>query len=336
MPADFAVQPPAAAGAAPPSAAPQQAQPLFHDEAAPTWADSFPDGDETPSPVEESFPPNWDDLDAAAEPEERASAPEPTVTAPKAEEPKAPSSEDLQRELQATRTELENLGKRFADTQRYANQEHMSNAVATAIVQAQQYKDNLEQQLRQRQAAAAPPDLGDLDELLADPKKLHQGIHRYAEWGYQRAVGDLSPHVVAMRQELNEVATMRPLAEAFARDRAVRSLVAKGTLDEAQAEKLIERGLSEVIAPHQEARNFRINPEAIEYAASIVQQREGAPIKVKPKETPTAGTGDQRRPPRRTGLSDTGAKLARHTENILGVKFDQTDLAELARLNRGA
>lgn len=334
MPADFAVQPPAAA-AAPPSAATPEPQPLFHDESAPTWADAFPDGEETPSPAEESFGPTWE-LDAAAEAEERASAPEPAAKPqPKAEEPKGPSTEDLQRELQAAKAELETLGKRFADTQKYANQEHMAASTAQAFMQALQHQEHLKQQLAQQQAAAAPPDPGDLDEWLSDPKKLHQGAMGLAEWSYRRAVGDLSPHVAAMQQELSEFRLMRPLAEKFAQSEAKRSLVAQGVLDQAQAEKLVERALTEVIDHQPQARSYRINPEAIEWAADYLLKREGAPIKVKPKETPTAGTGDQRRPPRRTGLSDTGAKLARHTENILGVKFDQQDLAELARLNRG-
>ena len=339
MPADFAVSPPAANPGEPQAATLPKAQRLFHDEEAPTWADSYPDGDDAPpSPVDESFPPNWDDLEAGAEPTERASAEpaeKPVAAQPKAEEPKAPSSEDLQRELQSTREELATLGKRFADTQKYANQEHMANTVASAIVQAQRHQAYLEQQLRQQQADAEPPDPGDLDEWLSDPKKLYQGTRSLADWGYKRAVADLSPHVAAMRQELNEVALMRPLAENFARAEATRSLVAKGVLDQAQAEKVIERGLAEVINTHQDARNFRVNPEAIEYAANIILQREPAPIKVKPKETPTAGAGDQKRPPRRTGLSQTGEKAARHIENMFGVPFDDNDRAELARMNRG-
>jgi hypothetical protein len=186
------VGPPAATPGEPQAAAAPQPQRLFHDEEAPTWADSYPDGDDAPpSPVDESFPPDFN-LDADEEPAERASAEpaeKPVAAQPKAEEPKGQSPEDLQRELQATREELATLGKRFADTQKYANQEHVAATTAQAFMQALQHQEQLKQQLAQRQAAAEPPDPGDLDEWLSDPKKLYQGARGLAEWGYQQTIG---------------------------------------------------------------------------------------------------------------------------------------------------
>jgi hypothetical protein len=308
-------------------------------------AETTPGGEQDEPSLEAVFGDQaWDSGGDEVAEDQPAATPEP-VAAPAAAQ--GASSDELEKRLAEINEKYSVLERRFHDTQQWGNQANMASAVAQAMVRAQQETDQIQQQLRQRQEQAKFPeiDLGDPEKLLSDPEALVGAFRRYGEasgdWGYRRAVADMSPHVAQMQSQMQLVAIATPLIEDYARDRARTALLASGDLDDGQVDKLLDRAYSEVIAPEQYAAAYRLRPDTIIMAANIVRQKDGAPVKpvkATPKPAPSAGAGSPAATPkhRRPTLSPAAERAARHVQESMGVKFDDNELATLASMNRRA
>lgn len=303
-------------------------------------AEERPDGVE-PSPA---FHGNhvWEiDADDAAEaskpvapPKQAEAKPAPAPEATPATDGGGVSLQELQRQLADTQEQVRNYEQRFRDTQAWANQQSMARSVAEGLVEAQQRQAYIQHQLQAQAAAARPPEIANPEDLLSDPKLLPKALQDYGEWGYRRAVGDLMPRLAWAESQLQRIQAAAPLVEYVARTRAKDALVAAGHVDVDQADKIIDRGLNEVIAHEAAAADYRLSPEAIVYAANIVLQRDGAPIKAKPKPVLSAGQGAPRATtPRKPTMSRNAEAAAQRAELMLGRKFTDEERAELARMN---
>lgn len=323
MPAEFEMGSPQSGGqdAGPPPAAPP-AEP--------------PGGDVPPSPGPgQEFNSVWNDLDDS--PPSAQTLPEqpqpPAPPAPPAQT--GPDTTELQRQLEEVNRKLAAAEQRYSETHKWGNEAHMANAVAQGLIQAQQQRERIEREMAAAQQAAIPPQI-DPDELLSDPKAMAAALQRYGQWSVQQALAQVMPHISYLRSEAEQVAMARPLVEGYARQEARRALVAQGVVDEADADRVLGQAYG-LIDREPHAAAYRLKPEAIAYAAAIAIQQEqgGKPITVKPKEAPSAGSGD-RSAPRRSGngLSETGSKVARHVEQVMGITFTDQERAELARMNR--
>lgn len=323
MPAEFSMGSPVREPAGPPPSA----------EDAPTsMADVMSDGgDQPPSPTyygNKLWDVEGDDRPAEVKDEPK---PESKVEA-KPEQPAGQTSADLEGKLRASEERLATLEQRLRDTQSWGNQAHMSQQVAQAIVQARMQQDHIERQLAAQREAEKFPALADPDELLTDGKNLVAAIERAANWSRDTTVGRISPHLAALQQRMDLVALAQPLVEDYARTKAHSQLMKSG-LDDEQATKLLDRAYNEVINREQNAQAYRLNPEAISWAAKMIMDREGAPIKATPKTTPTAGKGDAAPPKRRDPLSSTARKAASEVEKMFKIKFNDEQMGDLARMN---
>lgn len=257
--------------------------------------------------------------------------------------PQSTSDDDLRRQYAELNERYATLERRLADTQQWGNHERMIHTATQALIQAQQQKERVAEEMRRREVEAKFPeiDFGDGEELLADPKKLVGAIHRAnqqtGEWSYRRAIAEVMPYVSQVMAGLNLMEIARPFVEEMVRERAKRSLVATGELDEGQADKVLDRAYREMIDQDQNAAAWRLRPDAVALAANYIRQQGGAPIKTKPNPAPSAGGGDaatRATTRRKPALSPTQVKLRPYMEKMMGVTFTEQDLAKLPTARR--
>lgn len=324
MPAEFQMETPTreSAGAPPPNAS----DPTPPD----TGADGLP-----------SSPPSyyghrlWQvDGDEQAPEEGAQPSAEPKTEPQPAPAQSAPPSADLEGRLKDYEAKVETLERRLRDTHTWGNQANVVAQAAQALEAARAQHDYVQRQLAAQREAEKFPVSVSPDDLLTDGKHILSSMEQAATWARDVALGRVSPYISALQAQVQQMEALRPLAEDYARSKAHGRLTKAG-LDAEQADKLLDRAFGEVINQDQQhSAQYRVNPDAIEWAAKFLMDRDGAPIKATPQPTPTAGKGDER-PQRRQahGLTSEGARAAAKVQQLFKIKFKPEQLGELARMN---
>lgn len=324
MPAEFQMETPARepAGAPPPNT---------NDFAPP---DAGADGP-PPSPPSYFGHRMWQVEGDDGAPEEAQPATETKAEAqPTPPAPPATASVDLEARLKDYESKVETLEKRLRDTQAWGNQANVVAQAAQALETARAQREYVERQLWAQREAEKFPVTVSPDDLLTDGKNILSSMEQAATWARDVALGRVSPYISTLQAQVQQMEALRPLAEDYARSKAQGRLTKAG-LDGDQVEKLLDRAYGEIINPDQQNGSaWRVNPDAIEWAAKFIMDRDGAPIKSKPEPAPTAGKGDER-PARRQSspLSREGAAAAQRVQQMFKIKFSPERLGELARMN---
>ena len=282
----------------PPPTAPPTAVPMTPEAAGP----------------QRSAVPTWGDNAAPASTYEGPGAPAPYE---QPEPEPAPQEPDY-------KAEIEQLKKRLADTQRNYHQQLDTSRLGQEIVNGLAAAAEQRRMRDQRQQALQPPRVEDPDALLTDPNALIQTLHQYVDYGYQRAVSDLGPHLagvagmtaIAPTIIMNQMDIVAEKAQAAAAREGINQAEFEQLLP--VAEQIIQSGNID----QPEKLRLRLRPDAVLAAVKLARDSRGP----RTPAPPSLGPGGGPVPVRQQSMGDI-----RKVEQMLGVKFDKADQAELQR-----
>jgi hypothetical protein len=295
----FGAPPPAAE--MPPPTAPPTAVPMTPENAGPrqsavpTWGDSQPASEYAP-PV----------MEAAPEP------PAPPAA------PAAPSYDEL-------RSQIENLNRRLADTQAGFHRANNNSQLASEIVSGLASYAEARRQQDYARDSFQPPTVQDPDALLTDPGVLMNTMGQYVDYGYRRAVAEMAPHV----QTAAGMAQVAPVIIQNQMDMVadrVSQQAAREGVTEQEFGQLYDQATQIVMAgniPDAEKIRLRLRPDAMLAAVRMARDSRGPRTPAPPSLGPNGGGPGQ---PRQQSSS-----YAAGIEQMLGIKFDKNDHAELTR-----
>lgn len=249
-------------------------------------------------------------------------------------------------DYQALQEELETLKKRLHDTQSWGNQNNMDRLINERIAQTLQ-------QLQAQQGAQAqweeqnkPPSVDDLIEdaerLLTDPDALKstlgKAMRAYAEWGENRALSKVSPHLAQAQSAAEFLNDTYPLLHTYARDKSVERARSLGMVEtDEQADRLLEKAYTLIDEQGgAKAPKLRLNPEIVTAAMRSVVDKEGAPVKKKPKKPPSAGKSPSGSTSRKRGSAARKTKRQKAIEKILGTKISDDKIQAVNERRRAS
>jgi hypothetical protein len=216
------------------------------------------------------------------------------------------------------RTQIANLEKRLADTQRNYHQQVDTSRLGQEIVNGLAHAA---EQRRQRDYAAAsyqPPTVEDPDALLTDPQALLETMGRYGDYVYRRAVSDMAPHMAGVAGMSAIAPTIIMNQMEIVAERAQASAAREG-IPQAEFEQLLPMAEQIIQAgniPQEEKLRLRLRPEAVLAAVKMARDSRG-PRTAAP---PSLGPGGGPAPVRQQSAGDI-----RKVEQMLGIKFDKED-----------
>jgi hypothetical protein len=222
------------------------------------------------------------------------------------------------------RTQIANLEKRLADTQRNYHQQVDTSRLGQEIVNGLAHAAEQRRMRDYAAASAQPPHVEDPDALLTDPQALLSVMGQYGDYVYRRAVSDMAPHMAG-------VAGMAAIAPTIIMNQM--DIVAEKTQVAAAREGISQEEFQQLLPmaegiiqagsiDHPEKLRLRLRPDALLAAVKLARDSRG-PRTAAP---PSLGPGGGPVPVRQQSMGDI-----RKVEQMLGVKFDKADQAELQR-----
>lgn len=296
----------------PPGHAPTDTPPPPVETEDDTWASEYPDDMpiRTSSVVEEAEEPEPEpNRDVPPEPREAATS-----------EPTEPSGDPVDSRLSAFERRLDEIASRGG-----VDEQRLAHAITQSLVNAQQHAaSQAPRQLPQR------PEVS--EDALTDPGVFNRTLKEQVKWAYDTAMHQVAPEIENLRAHVGFLRGVLPLAEGAAQDRAERMLVERKIAENPEtARALIERGLHDMIDRHQNAAAFRLDPEAIYFAARQVRDAGGAPVVAKP--APPASNNGSPTDRRTSGSRHRLADLAGVAKK-LGAKFTEADKKAFLEMGR--
>lgn len=227
--------------------------------------------------------PLTDQLDLPAEVADQAADPSPADGGTGSEEAAAaPDYAALQATIDEQNRKMEELSKRFTDTQAWAHQLSAQAAQKQAYLEAIEQSEAARRQQQEYWASMQPPSFSDDEKqaVLEDPALLEKKMKELVTYGYRYAVATFEQPV---RQALAAAQVTGRLAmrERARTEKEAREMAKEHGIQAEEFDALIPhvRGAFDAMPDQGAAESLRLDPEMVVNAVNVIRNRGGVPLK---------------------------------------------------------